>query len=421
MTLQFIKQNKILFFLIIIQPILDLLTPLTMDLPLSIGALFRTILMLGLFFYIVNTFFKNNKTYFIAYAGSFLAVAIMFVINFTSKANFVFVTEFNFLLKVSYFLVITYFILSLFQKKPWGNKLIIKATMIASCLIGFSFWLAIFTETSISSYVNANSGYSGWFFAANELSIIVLILLGIIVSTLTFTNDLLAWLSFLLIISMIPMIGTKTAFLGGLIIVLGHTVLLLWKTRMRIWKHPSVTAYLLVIVLFFTLLPFTPATSDSRPNSMQPQEQRQPVVIPTDTSAIYMHPKVVNVLSSRPIYLDSIKADFQDAELPRQLFGLGYAGDYEKQPKIIEMDFFDLFFSFGYIGSVLLLLPVFMIIWHTVKRPSNSMTAKGNLLLILLLCGGISFLAGHVLFAPSVMSYIALLFLALGGVYEFEG
>ncbi|AIF45592.1 O-antigen ligase family protein [Virgibacillus sp. SK37] len=421
MTLQSIKQNKLLFFLIIIQPILDLLTPLTKDLPLSIGALFRAILMLGLFFYIANTFFKKNKAYFTAYAGSFFAIAIMFVINFTSKPHFVFFTELNFLLKVSYFLVMTYFILNLLQKKPWQNALILKATMIASCLIGFSFWLAIFTETSISSYMDANAGYSGWFFAANELSVIVLILLGIIVSTLTYTNDLLAWLSFLLIISMIPMIGTKTAFLGGLVIVLGHTILLLWKTRMRVWKHPTVTAYLLVIILFFTLLPFTPATSDSRPNSMQQAEQSKPVVIHTDTSAIYMHPKVVHVLSSRPIYLESIKTDFQEAELSRQLFGLGYAGDYEKQPKIIEMDFFDLFFSFGYIGSILLLLPIFMIIWQTVRRPSSSMAAKGNLLLILLLCGGISFLAGHVLFAPSVMSYIALLFLALGGVYEYEG
>src|SRR5699024_434843 len=67
---------------------------------------------------------------------------------------------------------------------------------------------------------------------------------------------------------------------------------------------------------------------------------------------------MTKLLSSRDIYLQTTKEDFIQAEGLRKAFGLGYAGNYTSDPKIIEMDFFDMFFSYGVIGTLLLLIPL---------------------------------------------------------------
>src|SRR5699024_7229978 len=85
---------------------------------------------------------------------------------------------------------------------------------------------------------------------------------------------------------------------------------------------------------------------------------------------------------------------------------------YTSDPKIIEMDFFDMFFSYGVIGSLFLLIPLVYLCVKILVFPIH--IEKALLLFTLCLCFGIAFLAGHVIFAPSVMTYLAILFLAIG-------
>src|SRR5699024_7025515 len=91
----------------------------------------------------------------------------------------------------------------------------------------------------------------------------------------------------------------------------------------------------------------------------------------------------------------------------RQLVGLGYGGNYEVAPKLIEMDFFDLLFSYGYIGFFILIIPFIRVIYQSFSVENGII--KFTLQLTIFLILGISFLAGHVLFAPSVMTYFSLL------------
>src|SRR5699024_5169954 len=132
------------------------------------------------------------------------------------------------------------------------------------------------------------------------------------------------------------------------------------------------------------------------------------------------------VLSSRDIYFYATYEDFKQSSTVRKLFGIGYAGNYVTEPKLIEMDFFDLFFSYGYIGSLLLIIPLVILVRKLFVL--NSSITYILLQLTLLLSVGIAFLAGHVLFAPAVMTYVTILLLQitslnhnkLGGTYETE-
>ena len=44
--------------------------------------------------------------------------------------------------------------------------------------------------------------------------------------------------------------------------------------------------------------------------------------------------------------------------MKQKLFGMGYASNYSDQPKTIEIDYLDLFFSTGILGSILYFLPL---------------------------------------------------------------
>ena len=58
------------------------------------------------------------------------------------------------------------------------------------------------------------------------------------------------------------------------------------------------------------------------------------------------------ILSSREEYLAEHQRQFAEAPLAQKLFGMGYSGNYTKEPKMIEMDFYDLFYSLGIIGFI---------------------------------------------------------------------
>src|SRR5699024_7093736 len=184
-----------------------------------------------------------------------------------------------------------------------------------------------------------------------------------------------------------------------------YTLYLLGKYRLRILQNKNSILFIGVAIVSFQIGQMTPILSKTATaETTQIQE--------TTEQTTNVAPFIQKILSSRHLYLQETKDDFIEADILRNAFGLGYAGDYEQEPKIIEMDFFDLFFSYGIIGTVLLLLPL---VYVTVKVFPLKLTMANTILLFTLsLCFGVAFLAGHVLFAPAVMTYVAITYTALG-------
>src|SRR5699024_11575084 len=114
------KFEKTIFYLIIIQPLLDISTSITTNLGVTVsgGALFRTLLMGVLFIYIAYVLITLKKrTYFAIFLGSLLALVLMFLINSQLKHPYLLFEEMNFILKTGYFVAMIFFVITLIEKR----------------------------------------------------------------------------------------------------------------------------------------------------------------------------------------------------------------------------------------------------------------------------------------------------------------
>jgi O-antigen ligase like membrane protein len=120
------------------------------------------------------------------------------------------------------------------------------------------------------------------------------------------------------------------------------------------------------------------------------------------------------ILSGRNEYLALQQNYFAQSPWMQKLFGMGYGGNYPKTPKLIEMDFHDLFFSFGIVGFFVYIAPLIYVLVHIGCRLFRNIHTFIDLEFILISSGialelGIALTAGHVLTAPAVSIYLAVL------------
>ncbi|WP_269410420.1 O-antigen ligase family protein [Lentibacillus daqui] len=405
------KREKWIFLLIIIQPLIDIATSISSyhGMTVTIGSLFRAILMAGLFIWMIRFIYLYKQEQVWAFFASYFAIILMLAITMLYKPQLNLFQEINFAIKTGYYLVMIHVSILLLKQRILSKATIYRAAAVTSLIVGVSYWLAIATGTGIDSYRYGSAGFSGWFFAANELSVIVIVLLGLSLVHLTYKRTYLSWFSLAFMISMVPMIGTKTAFVGGVALLLTGVGYILLFIR-HVGREKSAILFLAIVILFICLIPKTPifsATGQLGHGADHKTEQIESVSDQTETKS------PTNILSSRDMYLQQTKTEFADATVARKLFGLGFAGDNQDVEKLIEMDFFDLFFGYGIIGSFLLVMPLIFLVSKLCKNMFPFTIRKLILACTLGLCLGIAALAGHVLFAPSVMTYVTIGMIAL--------
>lgn len=120
------------------------------------------------------------------------------------------------------------------------------------------------------------------------------------------------------------------------------------------------------------------------------------------------------IFSGRQLFEQMYKDFYNEAPMSQKLLGMGYAGNYKEQPKLIERDFHDWFYSFGIIGFILLVIPF---LYFGIKfiaciftKFKQIFTVKYAMVIAAILLGlGISFMAGHILIAPGVSFYLVVI------------
>lgn len=387
-----------IYIFIITLPIIDLLTTFTIELPLSFGAIVRSLFLVIMFVWLLWESSHLNRMVFTLVILPFALLLASFGLHWMTKDPFLWMEELQFYMKTAYYVTIVLFVYLYREIQDIDIRSLLRVMQIAALITASSYWIAIGTGTSFMSYPYDKSGFSGWFFAANELSTIVLILL-----TFTFVAFFYkqTWFSFVVVIatlSLTPMIGTKTAFFGSAIIIvtiIAGSVLTLQRKKI----FPS----LILGLIFLISLPNTPALENTNLVQVETNQINESI---ENTATMN------TLLSSRDMYLEETQRAYIASSLTNKLFGLGYAGSYDLHPKTIEMDFYDLFFSFGIIGTIILLYPLVIV---TLRSIRNIQMTTTYLLLFstYILCLGIAFYVGHVIFAPAVMSYIGIILLTL--------
>lgn len=364
--------------------------------------------------------------------GYFVLLALMsiinLVINFKTKTLFVPSLELTTLAKSIYYPVMLLGYFYAFEELAEDriiNRLFPRAIFYAINIVSIIMIVAHFTGSSFSSYSYYKLGESGWFFAANELSAIVSITFPIMIwyalEKIDTWTRIYYWITIILAAYSALLIGTK----GSLIAVIFGICMGILSTIIQFFrrgankKMMAFLAGILVITLGGIFLAY-PAMAVSRTAELhsemikdKKQKAKTKKGLTKDQEKYVKTNKTVSyLLSGRTVYFENASGNFSKATPAQKIFGMGYATNFKKvkNAKLVEMDYIDIFFQFGFLGTIVYMAPLLYCLIYLIgtffRKFIYMWSFKWALLVASVVLGfGMALLTGHVIEAPSVSIY----------------
>lgn len=430
---------KILVGLILLGPIIDILTSVgkrEIGLDLSLGILLKGIFLVYVSLKILFAKTKNK-------AERLIRIALFIIIGYGavhfSVVYFYYGRGFAVgsvvtLAKTFYLPILMLGLIHSLQRKDieW-----VRASMVLSALIIMgSMAISVLTGTGYDAYKYNKLGTVGWFFAANEVSAFIGILTPIVLYYILHKLKTSIALKVLLLGSYIYLyyqIGTKVVGLSVLLISLFLLFFLLiakfWRKEKKVFQQGAVLVIMFIMGISF--IPITPVGFnmnihlDIIENIPEPSQEE-----PGDTEnddfedgfnmeeVLLNNPKVLSfIFSGRDRYFAVRRYLYREADSVQKILGLSQFApndEGEVNSYIIEIDFLDIYFNYGIVGSLLYWGMIFSVlgvsIYRVVKR---KLLFEQNGVILYDVCAiflsmGIAMFAGHVYVSPSVSIYIAL-------------
>ncbi|NWK71409.1 O-antigen ligase family protein [Bacillus paramycoides] len=461
-----VRFEHFLLFFIILQPVLDLLTSLSIILLKSnatVGIVVRFLIMaVGGIYILIQAKEKENRKFLIYLILLAVVLGIGFINNTLVKNPIVLGEEVKFVAKALYiYIMLGSYILALKSLKKTVNisDKVRNSIVYSTLIINAVMVISISTSTDFGSYEWMKVGSRGWFYAGNELGSILAIIFPIVVlysiQKTKSVKHVLYWIPSLLMIYSLIQVGTKVGMgsIGAtLAAVIGIIVLQLLFDR----KNPNKKSLVLNAFIAVVLLAGVAGTFKMTPlaqnmgihtnylseqnvaqqgqkekeikEKIKKEEKQHKVEKPEEKAKIEAEVKKELekeqkkenqenlIFSGRQVYEERHKQFFKEAPMSQKLLGMGYAGNFkyneQKQPdpKLIEMDFHDWFYDFGIIGFALLMIPFIYyglrILLAFITRFKEIFNIKyGMISVSLVLALGIAYIAGHILTAPGVGIY----------------
>ena len=414
------KNINLIYILFLLFPIINLITGLMtryLNFALTLGIAIRIALLLFLVMYV---FFLSKSKYKKITIIYFIVLATFGIIHLAIRPEYfnlrALYNEFNLLFKFMYFPILLLGMLNLYNeygidKKKWKKIMLFGLIFYIIFII-----LPILTKTSFNSYGHAKTGLVGWFYAANEVGPIMLMLFPITFTLLEKHKIAYVIISILGIFTILG-ISTKVCTLGLGIVLLFFAVPYIFS------KKKLVNKTLLVIVIGIYILLFSPFGENIYYQIEQYNNQQSEIDNNTSQNPVLPQKPSVErpeegkdfltvILSNRNLEVIETNKEFMKANLIDKMFGLGFYSNEKQNVQLIEMDFFDIFYRFGIVGFLLLILPYIYMFTSFIKNIKNK-SSKFSFelfysIIIFLLMLGISFLAGHVIGSPAVSTYLAI-------------
>jgi len=432
----FIKKYSVFLMLyIVFQPVLDAITGLMTQANFNVtfGVLIRMAVMAVSVFYLLIFLILNrdNRRGFMI-IGYFVLLgvvsAISMIINYKTKILFIPSLEITTLAKSMYYPIMLLAYFYAFEELAEDriiNRFFPKVVFIAVNIISLIMIVAHFTNTSFSSYSYYKLGESGWFYAANELSAIVSIAFPVMIwyalKKINAWAKVYYWLTIILAIYSALLIGTKGSLLALLFSlcmgILAGVIQFFQNRGMR--KYFAGIVALLVITIGGIIVAY-PAMAVSKTAELhtemikdKKQKAKSKKGITKDQKKYVETNKTVSYLfSGRTVYFENASQNFAKANVGQKLFGMGYATSFkhERQAKLVEMDYVDIFFQFGVIGTIVYLAPLAYCLVYLLgaflRKLKYMWSFKWSMLVASVALGyGMALMTGHVIEAPSVSIY----------------
>lgn len=384
--------DKFVYIFLLLSPILDALTAIcvkSFNINFSIGTIIR-----GLFIVLTLIWLKynSNRKKIIILFLLYILLAIIYYFGLSKRGIFSEITNIFHI----FYLPILMLLFSKYKNDKINDKLIIKIFLIYLNLIIIPYLFNIGYNLT-ESYVN-KVGYFGLFFGGNELSA-VLVLLS--VPALNYVNNsksyILKIVTYLELFVCIFLVGTKTLFIGIILVILFLFIRYIKYSRVfKIERNRRVAIYssMFIIVLLIAIIPFTPMMKNIK-TTLKYYEVNK-------VSDAFKVKNIDNLIFSKRLSnLKEVNKEFKKSDVNGIIYGLGI--NKVKSIKVIEIDILDIFYTIGVFGTLVYIL----MILYTVHF--YDLRDKYKFAFILLII--ISLISGHVLNQPMVSIYLALLYL----------
>lgn len=390
--------NKIVFIYIIIQPILDAISGISNNisfLNIKINVIIRGLFLLLVSFYLLFICKNKYRKFNLIYFGLFLLYFSLYAyVTFLYKDKSLILFELKQSIMTFYFPIV---LLACFNMKEdkiieFNDKPFVIALTIYILLIIIPNLFGI----SFDAY-DDGVGKLGFFNTANSISAILSMLLPCV---FIYFKDKIKYLIVFLILFILCIVsmGTKAVILCLLIVLFINGIYYFNKNKAKFNGKKKIILIATIIVIIGSLVIVAPKTA-----VYKNIKRRIEFLEIKDTDDVIENFDAL-VMSRRIKFLKDVNKIYLKANFPQKSVGIGH------NFKLIEMDYFDIFYSNGFLGFIIFFLPFIYIVKYSYKKKAKNFITinRFSSLLIILLT---SFLTGHVLIEPNASFYAALIIL----------
>ena len=431
--------NYWLFFIIITQPILDIIAYFTFDEYLTpISFIARSFYLV---FIVIYTFIKvKDKKKYILSQLPFMAFSAIHLLNSIRTSGLNIFDDLRYLILVMQMPVITISLCTYIQENRSQAKKIENGLCISLITICLSVILSIITKSFTHTY--EGYGITGWFTSANTQSMILVAIFPYCLYTLSKRNKYIYLLGLMMAFFLLFFNGTKACYYTLIfsLIAMIYVLITYYKVQKNLIKVSLTIGMLLLSVLMFQFS--STYQRDSVMNNIA--EENQSILNELDTNNLtkeetintlktsYLYAKMIDDFGEDIVYKemkDKITAEnlsdnrlvkriyakviFDRSDMITKFVGINQ-GEIEKYGMDIENDITAIFYYYGYIGFALYItfLTYYFVlaIKLFIKNPLMIFSGKFIILsfnILLLLIG--SEYSGALLRKPNANIYLALI------------
>jgi len=400
--------NTIIALFILIQPFLDLITGIcihTLKINLTIGIIVRVLFLL--FIVIITIFIFKKKKIIISYLiiGLYFILYTIGIIVFKDGVGLF--KEIQGLIKVFYFPIL-FISLYAIRDKIRISKLVYTTTI-------FMYLILIFVPTlfhiGYKTYEITKAGTLGFFNSANEISGIISLLTPIVFTLFVESKKIIPKVILtVMYLVVILMMGTKTPLLT-LSLTIGFSLIYLWIKSFKEKKYKNIIISLIIVIIgSIGLVIALPKT-----NFYKNIKTHLDYLELDSITDVFKDEKLVDhfIFSQRLTFLNRKAKLYNNSNLYLKTFGIGYLKSNGKATKLIEMDYFDIFYHHGIVGFIIFFsIFIYLLLNVLSKRNKGTYISYMNKVILLYILF-LSFFTGHIITAPSVSLLVVLLILSL--------
>lgn len=403
-----IKNNlsKIIKIFILMQPFIDLLTGILIhnNINLTIGIIIRTIFLAFIMFITVFIYKKKNALFVYLALASYSIFYLLGIIIYKDGVGLFY--EVQGLFKVIYFPILLY---SLYCLKD-HIKIDINTLYLTLIIYILMIFIPTFLDIGYKTYEVTKKGSLGFFNSANEISGIISLLTPIIFIKLKEKKHIiLQSLFFIVYLITILNMGTKTPLLS-LAITIAFIFIFLIFNALKKKNYRLLSTFIIIIIVFITsVLLVLPKT-----NFYKNIKTHMDFLGVESISEVFTEFNLVDhfIFSQRLTFLSDENYLFNKSNSYQKIFGRGYLNNGE-ETKLIEMDYFDVFYHHGISGFIIFFMIYGIVVINILNKKKKNDFQQIMLYTSFLLILTLSLFSGHIIIAPSVNIIVISLILKL--------